>query len=61
MTATLKGEFRIGTGGVKASVVFVVLCWMLWKNRNNFVFQQRIGRVKDTIKVAEYMATNINR
>ncbi|KAH1057728.1 hypothetical protein J1N35_035793 [Gossypium stocksii] len=35
------------------------MCWMLWKNRNKYVFQHEIGRVEDTIRAAECFASNI--
>ncbi|MBA0629834.1 hypothetical protein Godav_024331, partial [Gossypium davidsonii] len=35
------------------------MCWMLWKNRNKYVFQHGIGRVEDTIRAVECFAFNV--
>ncbi|MFQ6651264.1 hypothetical protein Gotur_023695 [Gossypium turneri] len=40
-------------------VSFAVLCWMLSNNRNNHAFQQGIGRVEDTVRVAECFNINV--
>ncbi|KAH1108630.1 hypothetical protein J1N35_012398 [Gossypium stocksii] len=59
VSANLRGEFWIGSSGAESRVIFAILCWMLWKNRNKYVFQQVIGKVEDIVKSAEYFAINV--
>ncbi|KAK5783967.1 hypothetical protein PVK06_038485 [Gossypium arboreum] len=59
VSANLRGEFGIGAGGFKSRVIFVVLCWILWKNRNKYIFQQVIGKLEDMVRSTECFAVNV--
>lgn len=32
----------MGDGSIEASILFTILCWLLWKNKNKFVLQQEL-------------------
>lgn len=59
MYANFKGEFALGIGSAYAQVLFGVFCWMLWKNKNDHVFNQRSDRVKDMIRAADCFVINV--
>ncbi|MBA0769658.1 hypothetical protein Gotri_018364 [Gossypium trilobum] len=59
VSANLRGEFGIGSGGVESRVIFAVLCWILWKNSNKYIFQQVIGKVEDMVRSTECFAVNV--
>ncbi|MBA0735778.1 hypothetical protein Gogos_019593 [Gossypium gossypioides] len=35
-----QGEIKFRNGSVDSSIKFSGLCWLLWKNRNMYIFQQ---------------------
>lgn len=55
----LRGQLRMRISGAEVAIIFAVTCWLLWKQRNLFVFQQQLGSIEDIVKVAECMAVNI--
>lgn len=55
----LEGKFRLGNGGGHDSTLFAVTCWLLWKYRNEVVFQQNFGKLDELICRAEVMVSNI--
>lgn len=59
ISANLKREFTLGTGSVDAQVLFGALCCVLWKNKNEHVFNQRSGRGEDMIRAVDCFATNV--
>lgn len=42
----------------KSSVVFVVACWFLWKQRNSFVFQQQTDTTHNIVNAVICFAAN---
>ncbi|MBA0686233.1 hypothetical protein Goari_013845 [Gossypium aridum] len=59
VSANLRGEFGIGSGGVESRVIFADLCWILWKNSNKYIFEQVIGKVEDMVRSTECFAVNV--
>lgn len=56
---SLDGWFHFRTFGTSDSILYVVQCWLIWKNRNKAIFEQSCGRVEKLICAAECMARNI--
>ncbi|KAK5770537.1 hypothetical protein PVK06_046693 [Gossypium arboreum] len=59
LSANLRGEFKMGVGRVETTTMFGVMCWMLWKNRNNFIFQHVRSRAKEIPRAAECFTINL--
>lgn len=61
LTANIKGEFRTLANGAESKVLFAVICWLLWKGRNELVFPCERSRVDVLVRNAEGYACNIAR
>lgn len=59
LLVNLKRQSWMGSSGEEATIKFAVICWLLWKQRNEFVFQQKSGQPSDIVKAAKCMTTHI--
>lgn len=41
VTRGLNREFQMACEGKDFKVLLAMVCWMLWKNQNSYVFQQK--------------------
>lgn len=46
-------------GNVAHTGLFAVLCWLLWKNRNKYIFQQVSSRPNKIVRIAKCFVSNI--
>ncbi|KAK5785914.1 hypothetical protein PVK06_040536 [Gossypium arboreum] len=47
-------------GNYAHAKLFAVLCWLMWKNRNKFIFQQISNRPNKIVYRVEYFVSNIH-
>lgn len=59
LVANLKGQFGMGKKDAEAPMVFAVTSWLLWKQRNGFVFHQQVGDVHILVTNAICMVSNL--
>lgn len=45
--------------GLKHGLMFAATCWLLWKQRNTFVFQGVFGQIKEITVAAKCMIQTI--
>lgn len=55
----LNGRFKFVFSGSSDHVLFSVQSWLIWKNKNKFIFEQSGSKVEELVRVAECMASNI--
>lgn len=55
----LKGQLWMGVNGEEATIKFACTTWLIWKQRNGFVFQQNSGQSTDVVKAIESLKTHI--
>lgn len=44
---------------MESQILFVVVCWLIWKDRNNFVFNNLLGSVENTVRAVDCFAAHI--
>lgn len=51
--------FGLGYGSEDNAMLFAVSCWLLWKHRNQIVFQQSFGNLEDLMCMVGSTARHI--
>lgn len=59
MLAILKGQPVFSSCDLEGSILFPMICWFLWKQRNDFIFQQILGDTQVLLNSAVCMASNV--
>lgn len=59
LSINLRGEIRMSDGSIEGPIMFAVLCWLLWRNRNKFVFQQELCEPKAVVRSTATFDFNI--
>lgn len=52
-------KFDLDFGKGNAIILFAVTAWLLWKHRNQVIFQQSVGTLKELLCSATYFAGHI--
>ncbi|MBA0617731.1 hypothetical protein Godav_027154 [Gossypium davidsonii] len=56
--ANMRDEFKLKIGDLNPQTLFATLCWLLWKNRNTFIFQQVFRTADELIRKSDRLVTN---
>lgn len=56
LSANIKCEIKMVVEGIESQVLFVVMCRLLWKGRNKFVFQKERSNVDTVLRNEESYA-----
>lgn len=59
MLGNLNGHLFTGIQGSRGEVMFTITCWLIWKQRNNVVFNQQLGLPEAVVGVLKSMTINI--
>lgn len=60
LLSNLNGHFKLSSTNVEANIIFAVVRWKLWMNRNVFIFQRARVGVDQFVIAAECYALHVS-